>query len=164
YGISTGTGNQFFLNGYRLNGVTEGAYYGDDAQMGTNYPLIRFKNMTPTSQYYGNYFYGITYGLSKTGIEAPGDTTLMMTSFKMSNSFYSNLNNVYNGQYLVEVVVNGIASSLTPWTLTKTGTSNSWRLGAPGGGALAAPNGGGFRAPVGNQATVLSADSALTVV
>src|SRR5207253_1736830 len=118
--ISTVSGNQFSLSGYRLNGVTEGAYFGDDAEMSTNYPLIRFKSAT------GNYYYGITSGWSNTGIEAPGNTTAMTTNLKMSDSFYNNVGGAYDGNYLVEVVVNGIASSSTPWTLIKQGTTNRW--------------------------------------
>src|SRR5207253_986218 len=56
--------NQFTLTGFRLNGVTEGAYYGDDASMSTNYPLIRFTKVGAPND--GNVYYGISSGWSKT--------------------------------------------------------------------------------------------------
>ena len=34
-------GRTYTLDGIRLNGVTQGAYYGDDDQANTNYPLVR---------------------------------------------------------------------------------------------------------------------------
>lgn len=37
---STGSGN-YVLTGTQLNGLTEGAYYGDDAQMATSYPIVK---------------------------------------------------------------------------------------------------------------------------
>jgi len=41
-GITDNQDGTFTLRGRQLNGLTEGAYYGDDAQMATNYPIIRF--------------------------------------------------------------------------------------------------------------------------
>src|SRR5207248_11379774 len=66
------------------------------------------------------------------------------------------------GNYLVEVVANGIASTATPWTLHKQGTSHTWTVGTPGGPALAPPSGPVFRPAVLNQPTVLAGDDALT--
>jgi hypothetical protein len=34
-------GRTYIVEGVRLNGVTQGAYYGDDQQSATNYPLVR---------------------------------------------------------------------------------------------------------------------------
>lgn len=39
-------GRTYLLTGDRLNGLTQGAYYGDDEQMYTNYPLVRVTNTT----------------------------------------------------------------------------------------------------------------------
>jgi hypothetical protein len=36
--------NNYLLSGRRLQGVSNGAAYGDDAQMATNYPLVRITN------------------------------------------------------------------------------------------------------------------------
>src|SRR5262249_19000674 len=68
----------------------------------------------------------------------------------------------YNGNYLVEVVVNGIASTATPWTLNKQGSNHTWTPGAPGGPASAPPSGPVFRPAVVTQPTVPAADDALT--
>jgi hypothetical protein len=34
-------GRTYSLEGVQLNGITQGAYYGDDEQAHTNYPLVR---------------------------------------------------------------------------------------------------------------------------
>jgi hypothetical protein len=155
--IATVGTNQFTLSGYRLNGVTEGAYYGDNA---SNYPLIRFRGVSN-----GNIVsYGITSGWSNTGIESPGDTTPMTTNFSMSSSFYQNTGGVYNGWYYVELVVNGIVNTATPWSLYKQGTSNTWMPGGPPiGGGAAPPDGRSALLRMVNPATVMAADNTVTV-
>ncbi len=50
----TATGTQF-------QGVSDGAAFGDDAQMSTNFPLVRIKNMTT-----GHYCFVRTHGFSAT--------------------------------------------------------------------------------------------------
>lgn len=37
-------GRSYSLPVYRMNGISEGAYYGDDAQMSTNFPIVRVTN------------------------------------------------------------------------------------------------------------------------
>jgi len=37
-------GNTYKISGTQFNGLTHGAAYGDDAQMGTSYPLVRITN------------------------------------------------------------------------------------------------------------------------
>ena len=39
-GITSDGGSDYTLNGSALNGPNEGATYGDDAQMATNYPIV----------------------------------------------------------------------------------------------------------------------------
>ena len=39
-------GNTYSISGTLFNGFSEGASYGDDAQMSTNYPLVRIRNHT----------------------------------------------------------------------------------------------------------------------
>jgi hypothetical protein len=41
-------GRTYTLPVYRMNGINEGAYYGDDAQMSTAFPLVRVTNMAST--------------------------------------------------------------------------------------------------------------------
>jgi hypothetical protein len=37
-------GRSYTLPVYRMNGISQGAYYGDDAQMSTNFPVVRVTN------------------------------------------------------------------------------------------------------------------------
>src|SRR5271170_3282200 len=37
-------GSSYVVGGNQLNGLTQGAYYGDDQQASTNYPLVRIVN------------------------------------------------------------------------------------------------------------------------
>ncbi len=50
------------LTGTQLNGISEGANYGDDAEMASDYPLVRF------TQNNGD-FYSRTYDWSSTGVQ-----------------------------------------------------------------------------------------------
>jgi hypothetical protein len=52
----------FTLTGTQLNGISEGASYGDDAEMSSNYPLVRLVDST------GNVFYARTFNWSSTGV------------------------------------------------------------------------------------------------
>ena len=46
-----------------VNGISEGAAYGDDLQMDSNYPLVRFTHLSS-----GNIYYGRTFNWSSTGV------------------------------------------------------------------------------------------------
>src|SRR5215475_3715517 len=37
-------GSTYAISGTQFNGLTQGAYYGDDQQFATNYPLVRIVN------------------------------------------------------------------------------------------------------------------------
>jgi len=39
-------GRSYTLPVYRMNGISQGAYYGDDAQMSTDFPIVRVTNNT----------------------------------------------------------------------------------------------------------------------
>jgi hypothetical protein len=58
------------LTGTGLNGISEGASYGDDAQMATDFPIVRVKDS------FSNIAYARTYNWSSTSIapSAPGST------------------------------------------------------------------------------------------
>ena len=61
----------FMATGLLFNGISEGAAYGDDWQMSTNYPIIKFTSGT-------NVYYTRTYGWNRIGAVATGaalDTT-----------------------------------------------------------------------------------------
>jgi hypothetical protein len=105
--ISSITANgdgSYTLAGTQLNGINEGAVYGDDAQMSTNYPIVRISDTS------GNVYYARTYNWSSTGV-ATGSTPVT-TQFTVPAGL--------NGTYNVEVIANGIASSLFSYSFGVT--------------------------------------------
>ena len=86
----------FMATGLLFNGISEGAAYGDDWQMSTNYPLIRLTSGT-------NVYYTRTYGWNRIGAVMTGalpDTTMFVLPAGLPA-----------GTYTAEVVVNGIPST-----------------------------------------------------
>jgi hypothetical protein len=97
--ISSITGNgdgTFTLTGTQLNGLSEGACYGDDAEMSSNYPIVRITDSA------GNVLYTRTYNWSSTGV-ATGSTP-ETTQFTLPAGIV--------GSYSVTVIANGIASNV----------------------------------------------------
>jgi hypothetical protein len=92
--ITTNSAGSYTLTGTGLNGISAGAAYGDDLQMDSNYPLVRFTDGN------GNVRYGRTSNWSSTGVMT--GTNLVSTQFTLPS-------NLPPGSYL-EVVANGIAS------------------------------------------------------
>ncbi len=88
-------GKSYVVSGLNLNGFTQGAAYGDDAQAATNYPLVRFTNRVT-----GNVYYERTHDHSTMAIAYTGSAS---TTFDVSAKTETGLNDM-------EVVVNGIAS------------------------------------------------------
>jgi MYXO-CTERM domain-containing protein len=81
------------LSGTQLHGFSEGAAYGDDAEMSTNFPLVRFEAG-------GNVTYARTFGWAPAVIGL--GTTKQTTQFKLPT--------LTDGNYNLVVVANGIAS------------------------------------------------------
>jgi hypothetical protein len=98
-----GPGGSYVLSGTQLNGLSQGAAYGDDFQSATNYPLVRIINNST-----GHVFYARTYGHSAMLI-APGQTG--STNFKVAA-------NTEFGSSTLYVVANGIPSIGTPVTVS----------------------------------------------
>jgi hypothetical protein len=84
----------FTLTGTQLNGLSEGAAYGDDAEMSSNYPIVQVTDSA------GQVLYARTYNWSSTGV-ATGDT-LETTQFTLPAGVI--------GSYSLTVIANGIAS------------------------------------------------------
>ncbi len=101
-------GGVYTISGTLFNGFTEGATYGDDAQMSTNYPLVRITNQTTH-----HVFYARTYNHSRMGIEPVGNGSTVTTNFQVPRNFET------SGSSTIEVVANGIAST------THTATSGA---------------------------------------
>ena len=93
--MNNGEGS-FTLDGTQLNGISEGAAYGDDAQMATNYPIVKLTNPRNGSVYYAR-----TFNWSSTGV-ATGQRP-ESTDFSLPVDFTP-------GTYLLSVAANGIAS------------------------------------------------------
>jgi hypothetical protein len=112
-------GSSYTLSGTQLNGLTEGAYYGDDYASASNYPIVRITNLAT-----GHVFFGRTHDRDNLTI-APGatvNTTLDMPA------------NMETGTSDLVVIANGIASApiefnhppVTTATLSGTAGSNGW--------------------------------------
>ncbi len=93
--ISSNGDGSFTLNGTGLNGISSGAAYGEDAQMDSNYPLVRFTDGS------GNVYYGRTTNWSSTAVMT--GTNVLSTRFILPPGLPA-------GSYLT-VVANGIASA-----------------------------------------------------
>ena len=91
-------GVTFHLTGTGLNGLSEGASFGDDAQMSTNYPLVRVTDGA-------NVFYARTYNWSSTGVQT-GNSTV--------TTEYSLNGHTVSSSYNIQVVVNGFSSNPFP--------------------------------------------------
>lgn len=103
--ISTLTQNAdgtFHLTGTGFNGITEGAAYGDDEQMDSNYPLIRLTNSAS-----GNVYYARTFNWSSTSV---------MTSNRVITTEFSLPQNLPAGTYSLFVVANGNPSAPVTFT------------------------------------------------
>jgi hypothetical protein len=88
------------IRGTQFNGVTQGAYYGDDNQSATNFPIVRITDST------GAVVYCKSHGWL--GGVATG-TTSVSTLFDIPST-------IATGTATIEVVANGIASA--PKTVT----------------------------------------------
>jgi len=115
-------GSEYAVSGLQLSGLSQGAYYGDDAQMATNYPLVRITNSAT-----GHVFYARTSGHSTMSV-APGTTGT--TNFAVPG-------NIETGASTLVVVANGIASQAVSVTVgslisTTTSLSASATTAAPG--------------------------------
>ena len=96
---SVDPGKSYSISGMQFNGFSQGATYGDNAQMATNYPLVRITN--PGT---GHVFYARTHNHSRMGVEAVGSTEIETTTFDAPND------PEIGGVCDLEVVTNGIPS------------------------------------------------------
>jgi hypothetical protein len=100
-GIEQNSENTFTLTGTQLNGLSQGASYGDDAEMDTNYPIVRITDAA------GTVYYARTFNWSSTGV-ATGDTPVT-TQFTLPSGV------VLGKPYTLSVIANGIASDPIPF-------------------------------------------------
>jgi hypothetical protein len=107
-GITTNADGSYRLSGTQLNGLSEGAAYGDDAEMSSNYPLVRL--VAAHDQVY----YARTSNWSSTGV-ATGNTPVS-TDFTLPAG-------IPTGAYSLSVVANGIASDSVTFVVPPIGHS-----------------------------------------
>ena len=103
-------GVTYTISGKLFNGFSEGASYGDDAQMSSNYPIVRIKNLGT-----GHIFYCRTHDHSRMGVEAVGSNEIVTTLFDTPAGLEA-------GPGELVVVANGIASAPVPFPPVQTQT------------------------------------------
>jgi hypothetical protein len=96
-------GGTYVISGTQFNGLSQGAYYGDDAQMATNYPLVAIRNRKT-----GHIFIARTHDHSTMAV-ATGKT-VVSTNFDVPATMETGASDIV-------VVVNGIHSALRPITV-----------------------------------------------
>jgi hypothetical protein len=89
-------GASYLISGTQLNGLSQGAMYGDDAQMATNYPLVRITNRAS-----GHVFYARTHDHS---------TMAVATGTKPVSTHFDLPAEMETGASDLVVVANGISS------------------------------------------------------
>ena len=108
--ITTTNCTDYMITGKLFNGISEGASFGDDAQMATNYPIVRLTDST-------NVYYARTTSWNRIGA--------VMTD-SLEDTAYFTLPSMPNGTYSLVVVANGNPSNpalLTlPCVITSTQT------------------------------------------
>ena len=96
-------GQTHTLHGQQLNGLSQACMYGDDAQMATNYPIVRLRHGTS-----GKVVFARTHDFSTMSV-ATG-TVVHSTRFTVPAG-------TPKGHYQLTVIANGIASQPVPVTI-----------------------------------------------
>jgi hypothetical protein len=88
-------GRTYEIAGIRFNGITQGAAFGDDEQMATNFPLVRITNLATHHVSYAR-----THDHSSMAVAYDGEVTTHVDVSKHQEC----------GPSLLEIVANGVAS------------------------------------------------------
>ncbi|HEX2593461.1 MAG TPA: hypothetical protein VHL34_18310 [Rhizomicrobium sp.] len=97
--------SNYSISGTMFNGVSEGAYYGDDAQSSTNYPIVRIKNNAT-----GHVCFAKTHDFSKRGIGVVGETVTAQFNIPAATP-RTGILPCETGASTLQVIVNGIPSA-----------------------------------------------------
>jgi Putative Ig domain/Galactose oxidase, central domain len=100
--VSQNADGSYHLTGTGLNGISEGAAYGDDEQMDSNYPLVRMTNSVTSNVYYAR-----AYNRNSTSVQT--GNRVLATEFSLPQ-------NLPAGSYSLVVVANGNPSVPTNFT------------------------------------------------
>jgi hypothetical protein len=111
-GVTPNGSMTYQLSGTRLNGISEGASYGDDAEMSSNYPIV---SLTDGS---GKVYYARTSNWSLTGVQT--GSTVETVNFTLPAG-------LPKGSYSLYVSGAGISSTAFPFStnFTVTNTNDS---------------------------------------
>jgi hypothetical protein len=119
--ITLNSDGSYTVKGTQLNGLTEGAYYGDDANSSTNYPVIQLVSSS------GTVYYARTYNFSTMGLG---------TGTKTVSARFTLPSGLPSGAYSVYAIANGIASAAFNFSFPSAGRSAT--TGGDSGGSGAA--------------------------
>ena len=119
--ISQNSDGSFLLTGTGLNGLNQGALYGDDKQMDSNYPLVRLTSTTT-----GNIYYARTYNWSSTSVQT--GSRALTTDFTLPAG-------IPNGSYSLVTAANGNASPAVVFNIPFSGPAAPTNLAASAGNA-----------------------------
>jgi len=89
-------GVSYVLSGKQLNGRSQGAMYGDDAQAATNYPMLLVKNNATQHVFYA---YTFAYSTMSIAANAPSSFSFLLP------------NNIETGASTLQVIANGVPSA-----------------------------------------------------
>jgi hypothetical protein len=95
--VQWNTDGSLHVTGTLFDGISEGAAYGDDQQMDTDFPLVRFTSGSTV-------YYGRTYNWSSTSIQTGGQ--IMTTEVTVPPAVLD-----FPGNWSLQVVANGNASA-----------------------------------------------------
>lgn len=115
--ISENADGSYQLTGTGLNGISEGAAYGDDEQMSGNYPLVRLTNNSS-----GDVYYARTYNWNSTSVQT--GSRVVTTEFTLPQ-------NLPAGTY--SLVVTAVGNPSAPQTFTYAPPPVPTSLSAAGG-------------------------------
>ena len=118
--IAENADGSYQMTGTNLNGISQGAAYGDDEQMDSNYPLVRMTNNVT-----GNVYYARTFNWNSTGVQT--GSRVITTQFILPQ-------NLPTGTYSLVAVANGNPS--VPTNFTYSPLSILTGLAATGGNGL----------------------------
>jgi hypothetical protein len=117
--ITANADGSYTLSGTQLNGLSQGASYGDEGNAQTNFPLVRLTQGSTVR-------YARTYAFSTMGF-ATG-STVVQTHFKLPAG-------LPNGTYQLSVVTNGIASPAVAFTVGQSNQPPTAAITAPANNA-----------------------------
>jgi len=159
-GITFNGNNSFTLTGTALNGASQGATYGDDAEMDTNYPIVSVATNIGTT------YYARTTNWNKTGVGVTNGATV--TTFALPAAIASppsvKAARLFAG---VGIPLNNVTvATFTDPNGQHTGqyaATISWGDGTKTTGVISGPNGSGIYTVSGSHTYNQSGSVTLTV-